>query len=176
MPDINSVVGECTNFGAFKNATLVMTGKTHGIRLRIEDQQSSLHFMVPPEEIPGILIGKLPSWAFMLFPGVWLQRRNAKKSSVYLTDDQRRDLYDEIIYPAIESSSAATDLSSFPGSFQIAISPGPSEDGVDRVLNWKPCCICKYWEARSKKYGHLGLGSAFGWSGMCGVQGNFPPS
>lgn len=71
----------------------------------------------------------------MLFPGVWLQCRNAKKSSVYLTDDQRRDLYDEIIYPAIESSSAATDLSSFPGSFQIAISPGPSEDGVDRVLN-----------------------------------------
>jgi hypothetical protein len=50
------------------------------------------------------------------------------------------------------------------------------KDGADRVLNWKPCCIRKYWETRSKKYGPLGLGRGFGWSGMCGVQGIFLPS
>lgn len=60
MPGIDIVVGECTNFGAFKNATLVMTGKTHGIRLRIEDPQSSLHFMVPPRKFPAFLLASCP--------------------------------------------------------------------------------------------------------------------
>jgi hypothetical protein len=133
MPDIDSACGETTSFGGFKTglsfypyANLPMSGKTHGIRLRIDDDEAPKgYWMVPPEEIPGILFATLPNWAvfniYMIFPMLWLKRRNLREQTTYLTNQQRKDLYDLVIYPAIQRAFLGTDTTAIPGTFDIAV-------------------------------------------------------
>jgi hypothetical protein len=71
MPDINSAYSETTSFSGFKTGLLFypytnlpISGKTYSIRLRIDNNEALKgYWMVPLEEIPGILFATLPNWA-----------------------------------------------------------------------------------------------------------------
>jgi hypothetical protein len=130
-PDIDSACGEVDSFGVFLKGwsmfpfmNLQMSGRVHGIYLRIDDSKElGKSHMVQPQDIPNVLIGELSSWGYIkiyfLFPNIWLQRRRPNSTSI-LTDDQREVLYDRVIRPALESTMSSTDLGEIPMSFETA--------------------------------------------------------
>lgn len=130
--DVDSICGRVRSTAAFRKGwsffplnNLVMSSKVHGIRLPIYDTDGTC-FDVAPEEIPHVHVGKLGSWSFInvyfLFPRIWLSRRKDLSATPYLTDEQRRTLYDKVLYAAFESTLPSTDLGALPATYDIALS------------------------------------------------------
>jgi hypothetical protein len=134
LPDVDSACGEVDSFGAFKRGWLyyphtipIMSGKCHGVRIKIVDTLAPKgYWMVPPEEVPHILIGKLSSWGYitiyMLFPQLWLHRRQFKDSSPYLTTSERQSLYEDVFFPSFSSAIPENERADIPSTFSMAVS------------------------------------------------------
>jgi len=113
----------------YTNAPL--TGRTHGVYIKIpynlpfdsDDHYLAIADLNPfrfdaehalllsPEKIPHIFFGKLHDWSsiniYLLFPNIFFHRRKGLKKSqekhisIYLSDDQRKILHEEVIHPAM---------------------------------------------------------------------------
>jgi len=132
--DVDSVCGIMESLAAFRKGWMfysyttagnLMSGTTFGIHIRIEDDALTNGYqLVAPQNVPHILIGTLSSWSyikiFFLFPKIWVKRRHNKAASNILTEQQQRDLYDLVLYPAFETCLPPNALQEIPTTFDIA--------------------------------------------------------
>jgi hypothetical protein len=130
--DVDSACGTAKGFQAFANgwrwfpfSPLVLSGRTHGVSLEIAHPEApDGTLLVAPELLPNIHIGELLHWKDMqiyaVFPKLYLRRKDSRSKSVYLTDQQRRDLYEKVFYPAFQRSMTTSDLSPVPRTFHVS--------------------------------------------------------